>query len=997
LWGVWGVVCGVLTPVWSALGDALGALIAVDEAVTQNDTLGPHAAAFLRLLRAAGDTGEEAATEGGARLLQRLETGALSGGSYTACVQQEFDHRPSGILARENATFQLEFFVVLQAQVAAMGRTPASLSDVGRQRRAVSVCGLYGLYVTLYPEKARKDSDHKKLFRHLWDSHRKAPVVHLGGATTFSPCDWLLRRAGDVATAVLKDAAKDAHAIPREALATAEAAFPGHVARLAAELLRWVGRVESAAAPTGDDSDAILGVGALLLLQGLQLASEVSHLLHTLLLLHLQLGRPLSTAKALLLCKCAEILKAIEAEVGRMTNRLAILLPAIYATSAADVERVLLPLCQKLRDKTRKLDDAQAGQLYALDVALRALDGPPTASRLTVLRLALSLATMKASGPVSESDLEEARGPLRRLEALASHQRLLREACDCSILYWVRSLLPIYLQSVFAAPESVPSLRLMVAALHDVAPLLLRAPHLPDPSTLLTAYAKEVQLLIASEVLEPAQKEIEDDLRLHIHAVVLGQDAKDFKRPSPRDLRRLTAAPPMPLFGETLHLKVNIEHYLDRQFYNLSAISQHDWRTYEELRVLAREKYGLNLMEVYLPGANLEQGLDVLEVTRNIRLFVARYSYNLNNQLFLEKPTRTDAQNLHTIHIRHVANSIRTHGPGFMDSAVNFVYQFLGKQLHVFSQFLYDDHVKSRLIRDWRGFVETKAECGGRYPVKRGERFVKYLRKLPGQSPEAGFLDLFRNLMTEIGNALGYVRMVRSGGLRFMVESVKFVPDLGTESRFGALAEESGLQPSTVQAARQVDEILGTLKGHLAEGADYFGLLERVFAEEVQKEHNQHLKNFFVIIPPLTLSFVDHMLAAKDRASQKGKEAFAFTDDGFALGVAFVLKLLRQYADFDSLHWFASVEDHYRAHLEELAADQKRGRRDPPAAPTLRLTRARVEAAMREFELLFYAFRSCRVFFAEGAEDLLSQEEEDRNEAAATGDGDEGEGSTYIR
>ncbi len=52
-------------------------------------------------------------------------------------------------------------------------------------------------------------------------------------------------------------------------------------------------------------------------------------------------------------------------------------------------------------------------------------------------------------------------------------------------------------------------------------------------------------------------------------------------------------------------------------------------------------------------------------------------------------------------------------------------------------------------------------------------------------------------------------------------------------------------------------------------------------------------------------------MAAKDRASQKGKEA-AFTDDGFPLGVAFLLKLLQQNEDFDSLHWFSSVEDHYQ-------------------------------------------------------------------------------------
>ena len=95
----------------------------------------------------------------------------------------------------------------------------------------------------------------------------------------------------------------------------------------------------------------------------------------------------------------------------------------------------------------------------------------------------------------------------------------------------------------------------------------------------------------------------------------------------------------------------------------------------------------------------MEQGLDVLEITRNIHIFVAKYTYNLNNQLFVEKPSQTTSKNLHTIHIRHIANSIRTHGTGIMSTTVNFVYQFLGKKFFIFSQFLYDDHIKSRLMK----------------------------------------------------------------------------------------------------------------------------------------------------------------------------------------------------------------------------------------------------------------------------------------------------------
>lgn len=39
---------------------------------------------------------------------------------------------------------------------------------------------------------------------------------------------------------------------------------------------------------------------------------------------------------------------------------------------------------------------------------------------------------------------------------------------------------------------------------------------------------------------------------------------------------------------------------------------------------------------------------------------------------------------------------------------MNFTYQFLRKKFYIFSQFMYDEHIKSRLIKDIRFFRETK-------------------------------------------------------------------------------------------------------------------------------------------------------------------------------------------------------------------------------------------------------------------------------------------------
>ena len=86
-----------------------------------------------------------------------------------------------------------------------------------------------------------------------------------------------------------------------------------------------------------------------------------------------------------------------------------------------------------------------------------------------------------------------------------------------------------------------------------------------------------------------------------------------------------------------LHLFISktayVEHYLNKTFYNLTTVALHDWRTYGEMKNMAEQKYKLALLDSHLPSQTLEQGLDVLEIMRNIHVFVSRYLYNLNNQV----------------------------------------------------------------------------------------------------------------------------------------------------------------------------------------------------------------------------------------------------------------------------------------------------------------------------------------------------------------------------
>lgn len=133
------------------------------------------------------------------------------------------------------------------------------------------------------------------------------------------------------------------------------------------------------------------------------------------------------------------------------------------------------------------------------------------------------------------------------------------------------------------------------------------------------------------------------------------------------------------------------ELHLERAFYNLTAVALHDCHTYVEMRLLAFEKYGLHLCESHLPFQTLDQGSDMLLITRNLHLFVSNYNYNLNGQVlsrftlcfqyfcdnqnylqfFIEKDSRN--KHLNILSVEHVANSVRTHGTGIMNTVVSSI------------------------------------------------------------------------------------------------------------------------------------------------------------------------------------------------------------------------------------------------------------------------------------------------------------------------------------
>jgi WASH complex subunit 7 len=933
------------------LAQLLIVLITLDQIIVNNEALTSAFARYMRMTKLIKAEPSRYSVEEDKlwqteKLLFSLKGQLLDGLIYQNCIEQEFDF-PGLVEVKTNKIFKNEFLANIRALLFVVKTGGGDQIDNVYRDRCVGMHALYAFYMTIF-----KDPSDKSFFKNLWELTKKPPIINLYANVTWFPAEFLTKLVSGM-TRVLNN--NDSLSVQKEYTKMIDKELPLKVANLYLQVSRWMVVMESNT--SRKELFKILHARSELFLDGLQYAFTIGNLFKNFVGLHLKLSVPMTQTHARCLCQLVELLKAIESTFHRRSSVIGETITLAMKQVAALIEKGLAPI--RLRMEGQKTyTDTQLDILAAARLSVSMLSGPTTNERRILLRLAMHVMLQDGMSYLKENDIDELRKALKKLERVCELQSLVREACDCSFLFWSREMVEPYFEDMYQHPIHSQRLHYMLAGLRDILPIFQKSVHV-EPAVLINGFKDEIEEVFRKQILRPLCLAIEEDLRFHIHAHLEVSDRDPNKM---KELVRFVSIKPVRFFDKTIDIKAHVAHYLDTTFYNLNTVALYDWKTYGEMRNLAEYKYGLNLTEVHLPGATLEQGLDVLEIMRKIHVFVASYNYNLNNQIFIER--QSDSKTLNTINITHISNSIRTHGTGIMNTTVNFTFQFLRQKFNVFSQFLYDDHIKSRLYKDIKYFKESRDQLDNKYPVERSHKFNKDIRKLGG-SDGLSFLDQFRILITQIGNAMGYIRLIRSGGRNYVANAIKFVPDLQDIVKFEELATKENLPAETILAAGILDNAVDTLSKNFAEGTEYFKILVSVFAGEFRNPQNQHLRNFYMIVPPLTINFIEHILIMKDKLHKKtknlGNEPLVFTDDGFVIGIAYILKLLDQNKEFDSLHWFDSVKKRYEQ--DQIAVHNSTKNKSKEDAQTAQITLKKLAIHMQEFDLLKYSFSGARIFF----------------------------------
>ncbi|MCQ2816175.1 MAG: hypothetical protein MJ252_02805 [archaeon] len=936
------------------------------------------------------------------KIIKRVDACVLESKCFTQCVLNYLKHTgkftPSlsgHNFLNQNQGFLYELTKYLRKKINKLASDDCKLFDSRERLQLFSTISLVSLYASIVEYETGKPQYEKDIFKSAWNLLYKCNTVPIIANISINLGEYLKKQnAFKSGSYDIKDVNKKMG----RAFDNYAEKLPSFIHNYQMSVIAWITNFESIflepkKEPVVDEnapkeSKKLKAHQEILdkcenkmnyILQGLSMADNLKMGISTLLEHFVFADKTITQELITNISFLIEIIKIIEEEFQKMMPYIAmdldLLNRSIYMPAQLALKTTTVEIDRKLKE-TKNHTDLYKDIKESSMLMFKCLMAVPSKMRRIINRICLPVLTH-----FDEKSFEKVPQVFEKIEILNELSKEVKRACECQFMFYYQEMIPEQLKGIYETRNN--HLIYYAKSLNDTEIPLLHLIYQEDKGEKIIKKNREhIYKLIEENFLKPLVVDIEKDIRMQVHASFI--ELLNSTKPEDLNLRNLLKIGKFRLFDLIVDTKRYVEEMLNIRFYKLTALNLNDWNVYQQLRLYAKVKYNLILHEIFLPCQSLDRGNDIITIIKQLPAFVNSFSHNLLSQIFVKKINEKDDSNVvKIIGVPHILNSLYTNGTGIINSVINSEYQFLKAQLKKIVNFLSDDKIISPLIKERKEWERTKADLKYYYPYSRAEEVKERIWKTFEESPSK---YQFMQIVTHIGNAVALTHTIRTAlrdynshnsnlvncdgldELGKLIDNVSFDED-DISANINANFKQNSLN-SFKDSTQMFLDTMSALKQTGLNNINYLLLLVNSFGKAFNKEKIQDIDLFMFLFPAATIKHIETMIIAKKNLSMiskktKQEEAY-FCDDGFIIGMVYIMRVFGINKLFDGLNWFKSAIKHFEDNkAESNKSSKKSSKKNNYDDMNANLLGFQSDTYLREINHCQYTYASASILFTE--------------------------------
>ena len=918
------------------------------------------------------------------KLVKKINASIFDNTCYKQCIQiilqrsGEVSPTGTGIKPLNSCTvFNHHLYDFLASKIKTIYSNLNTTTESYEPIQLFQYLSLFGFYLFLNP-----NADNKSILKAVWQVQKKIATIPLVGISSFN-IESFLNTFKEFKNISFEPSNVTKHV--KSELNTLEKQLPYLINTYTVKIFSWTTKIETFFFDSEtfsknklSDTESLIDSGtkkAKIIIEGLCIANylrkNISNILETHLNLDIQLTQELINS----ITSGLELIKVIESEFNKLMSMIGLNLNLLNRALLGPIQVILKKVAEiaqkKVKDGKSTNEELYRNALSGCTIFYACSQAVQSQLRLVIEKLILS--TISAKEMLDESSSKTLSENLWMAELINQLSREVKRCTDCSFLYLYQNILPTSYKYIYS--DRPKRLYYFMMAVNDIEkPLYYNKHKENDGIEMIKLLRKTSFETFEGYFLKKLAKEIEDDLRTVVHSSFIeGLESTSY---SDVNLNTYLNIKNFKFFDKVISIRRYIEEHLNMNFYKLTTLNLNNAQTYQKMRVLAKHKYGLNLHEVILPNQNLEQGKDILDIIRNLNKFAKSYTHNMHSQIFIE--INNGSSYINVIGVQQIINSLNTHGKGIVNSIINKAFGYISKSIKNLLGILFDDYILS-LLKDEKTFWEqNKATIKYNYPLERAMSLRQKIINLD-ENKVVNNISKCIQFITQIGNAVALSRCIRTALMDYNSQNVNLLTSYNIDD-FNNLVQQLILQVKSDPVNPNVNNIspnmLSNTQNSLNDSnrlfcdmvnslkqtgeINYLQVLVTSFQGSLSPEKIPDIDLFAFLLPPLTITFIDNAINARDNLLKKNKseEMAYFSDDGFMMGVCYLLKLFSADKKFESLSWFPSVISYYNA--QKIQRKNEKGSHGVDT-----LNERQITSYKEQFELQYFTYTSAAILFNE--------------------------------